>query len=112
MKYAVGFMICVLFIGCSSTQIVSYRPSGSTETPWQITVHKSAGGNTFQLFVDDSLVIEKAVSPKTNSLAVRTEYRSHEVILVATYTSGFLGLGTGHEVHVFVNNDLAAKLKI
>jgi hypothetical protein len=62
--------------------------------------------------INGTVVVEKNVSPTTNSLATRTEYQGQEIILVATYTSGFLGIGTGHEVHVFVNNELAAKLKI
>jgi hypothetical protein len=112
MKYLSFVLASMFLMGCASTQLVSYRPSGSSDAGWQITVNKSASGNTFQLIINDTLVIEKSVSPTTNSLATRTEYRGQEIILVATYTSGFLGIGTGHEVHVFINNELAAKLKL
>jgi hypothetical protein len=112
MKYLFFVIPIILFLGCSSTQMISYRPAGSSEAGWQITVQRSASGNTFQLMINGTVVVEKNVSPTTNSLATRTEYQGQEIILVATYTSGFLGIGTGHEVHVFVNNELAAKLKI
>lgn len=105
-------IILIAVVGCSTSQLVTYRPSGSNETIWQITVKKSAGGATFQLLINGSAVIEKATSPATNSLAARADYQGHEVILVVTYTSGFLGIGTGHEAHVFIDNELAAKVKI
>jgi hypothetical protein len=110
-KIAILFILIAL-IGCASSQLVTYRPAGSSETSWQITVNKSAGGGTFTLLIDNATVIEKSTSPSTNSLAARADYKGYEVIMVVTYNSGFLGVGSGHEVQVFINNEIAAKLKI
>ena len=112
MRHMIAMLVLIAFVGCSSSQLVTYRPSGSTEISWQITVKKSAGGSTFQLMINGATVIEKATSLATNSLAARADFQGHEVILVVTYSSGFLGIGTGHEAHVFIDNELAAKLKL
>ena len=112
MRHILILLFAVLLISCSTSQFVTFRPAGSTETSWQITVTKSAGGATFQLMINGAMVIEKATSPVTNSLAVRNDYQGHEVILVVTYASGLFGIGTGHEAHVFIDNELAAKVKL
>jgi hypothetical protein len=112
MKQIAILLIIVSLIGCTATQLVTYRPAGSTETSWQIAVNKSASGNTFRLLIDEKLVIEKNTSPVTNSLAARGDYQGSEVIMVVTYNSGFLGIGSGHDVQVFINSELAAKLKL
>jgi hypothetical protein len=112
MKHLLAVIALITAFGCATSQLVTYRPSGSSETSWQIMVNKSAGGATFQLTINGAAVIEKSTSPVTNSLAARADYQGHEVILVVTYSSGILGIGTGHEAHVFIDNELAAKLKL
>jgi hypothetical protein len=112
MRQALFLLIILTFISCSTSQLVTFRPSGSEEASWKIMVMQSAGGGTFTLSINDATVIEKKVSSTTNSLATRAEYKGHEVILVVTYSSGFLSLGSGYEAHVFIDNELAAKVKI
>jgi hypothetical protein len=58
------------------------------------------------------LVIDKNASVTTNSLAARAQYRGQEVILLVTYSPGLLGIGSGHEAFVFINNELAGKVKL
>jgi hypothetical protein len=112
MRQVLFLVVILSLISCSTTQLVTYRPAGSEEASWKMMVMQSAGGGTFTLSINDATVIEKKVSPHTNSLATRAEYKGHEIILVVTYSSGFFSLGSGYEAQVFVDNELAAKVKI
>jgi hypothetical protein len=110
MKYFL-IITLLLFVGCATTQFATYRPAGSNESNWQIYVNKSAIGNNFTVTINDSLVIDKSANFFTGSLETRSEYQNKEIKLMVTYTSGFLGIGSGYEAMLFVNNELAGKFK-
>lgn len=112
-KYFPMAMILALVIAaCTSSQFATYRPAGSTEANWQINVlHKKGVTQTFQVVINDSMVIDESPNFFTGNAEAKGKYRDKEIKLIVTYSSGFLGIGAGYEAMVFVSNELAGKFK-
>ena len=104
-------VLAFITIGCASSEFAFYRPSGSTESQWQIKVEKSNIGQNFKVIVNDSTVIDKGANFFTGNLNADGTYRGHKIDLVVTYSSGFLGIGSGYTAMVTVDNELAAQFK-
>jgi hypothetical protein len=111
MKYF-PILFAFILVACTSTQFATYRPAGSNEANWQINVlHTSGVTQHFKVVINDFTVIDEGANVFTGSLEEKGKYRGKEVKLIVTYSSGFLGIGSGYEAMVFINNELAAKFK-
>ena len=101
----------LLIAGCSSSEFVTYRPSGSNKPAWQVKVVKSGIGQNFKVTIDDSTVIDKGANVFTGNLNAEGTYRGNKVELLVTYSTGFLGIGSGYTAIVTIDNEVAGKFK-
>ena len=107
------FIIAVsILVGCTASQLATYRPAGSNDSNWEINVkHTSGVTQNFKVVINDSTVIDASANFFTGRLERKSKYRGEEIKLIVTYSSGFLGFGAGFESIVLVNNEMAGKFK-
>jgi hypothetical protein len=99
----------ILIAACSSSQVLTYRPAGSNEKMWDIRIEKSSIMDQFEVIINDSTVIEETPNMFTNSLDVKSLYRGKEVKLLVNYSTGCLGIGSGYNAILFIDNEMAGQ---
>jgi len=110
--YVVTIIFALAIVGCTSSQFATYRPAGSNDASWEINVYHTDGvTQNFKVVINDSTVIDKGANFFSGNLEEKGKYKGKEVKLIVTYSSGFLGIGTGYEAMVFISNELAGKFK-
>jgi hypothetical protein len=95
-----------LFIaGCYSSKFATCQPPCSNGETWRVRVEKSGLYPTIKVIVNDSTVITKSV-PVFDWKGINTTgtYRGHSVALMATYNSGFFGIGSYYNAIVTIDN--------
>ena len=105
-----AFFALLYFAGCSSSQFALYRPKNS-ENQWNISVSKNAIGK-FTVSINDSIVIAESPGLISHTLEAKGTYQGHEIKLFAVYNSGFLGIGSGWETTIFIENEIATRFKL
>jgi len=108
-KISLLFFALLLF-SCSSSQFVTYRPKDSNNN-WKIDVLHNSVTKNFKVVINDSTVIDKNANFFTGNAEAKGTYENKEVKMIVTFTPGFLGIGQGFEVMVFIENELAGKFK-
>ena len=95
----------LLIAGCYSTKFDTYQPPCSTGETWQVKVEKSGLYPVIKVIVNDSTVIAKS-APVFDWKGINTTetYRGHNVTLMVTYNSGFLGIGSYYSATVTIDN--------
>lgn len=110
--HVVAIIFALAIVGCTSSQFATYRPAGSNEANWEINVYHSSGiTENFKVVINDSTVIDEGANFFSGNLEAKGNYRGKDVKLIVTYSSGFLGIGSGYEAMVFISNELAGKFK-
>ena len=109
MKYFLPVLLLVL-IGCgSSLNITTYRPAGSTESPWRVVAAKSNSGDRVEVSINDSLVCSASIGVFGSSDEATGEYRGHKVVCMLQKTSAFLK--TGLQCIVMIDGEMAGKFE-
>ena len=105
--------ICALlfFAGCSSSQFALYRPKNS-ERQWNVTAKIDHFGNKITVAINDSVVVSDSPGLFSHSFEAKGTYQGNEVKFYAVYNDGFLGIGSGWEITIYVDNEMASKIQI
>ena len=107
MKKMLPFLLLysLLLSGCYSSKLAIYQSACSMDETWQVKVEKSGLYPVMKVIVDDSTVITKKV-PAFDWKGINSTgtYRNHEVTLLVTYNSGFVGIGSYYSAVVTVDN--------
>ena len=110
--YLLALILGLVIAACTSSQFATYRPAGSTESNWQINVlHKSGVTQNFKVVINDSTVIDDDADFFSGDAEAKGMYRSKEVKLMVTHSSGFLGIGEKFTAMVFISNELVGKFE-
>jgi hypothetical protein len=100
----------LLVIGCSAPQMTMFQPKQSAER-WNIQANRTMIGK-ITVTINDSTVITETPGLFSYSFEAKGMYRNHEIKVLANYNQGFLGIGSGWETIIFVDNEMAAKFKL
>jgi len=104
-RLLVIFLFVLLIAGCYSSKYATYQLPCSTDDTWQVKVEKSGLYPVIKVIVNDSTVIAKSV-PALDWKGINTTetYCGHNVTLMVTYNSGFIGIGSYYSATVTIDN--------
>jgi hypothetical protein len=109
MKQLIVFAILAsVIIGCSSSNFASYRPPGSTESPWRVTAEKNAL-NQISVSINDSLVVKGGINIFGSSEELKGTYRGHNVVAMLTKVQKFLS--SGIQCVVLIDGEMVSKFE-
>jgi len=96
-----GFLIA----GCYTSKFATYQTAWSTDETWQVRLEKSGLYSVIKVIVNDSTVITKSV-PALDWKGINTTgtYRGHNIALLVTYNSGFIGIGSYYNAVIIIDN--------
>ena len=110
-KTLLAICALVLLAGCTASQFSLYRPKNS-ERQWNITATKPPMSSKISIAVNDTVVVAESPALFSYSFEAKGMYQGHEVRFYAVYNNGFLGIGSGWETTVFIDNEMAARFKL
>ena len=103
------FALAFVFISCSSSNTAFHNTNSEN---WEVNVkHKSGILESFQVTINDSMVIDESTNFLTGNLDAKGKYRNKNVKLNVIYSTGFLGMSSEYHATVFIDNQLVAKFK-
>ncbi len=110
MKYILPLLAALILIACGSTSnMMTYRPRGSTESAWNVRAEKGNVSNSVQVFINDSLVCEGGPGVFSSDADLKGEYRGHAVTAMVQRSTGLFK--TGIRCMVFIDGELAGKFE-
>lgn len=105
-----GFCATAAFLcSCTSAPVQSYRPSGSTDTAWQIDGDFNPLTKALKVRVNGQEVMAGALSFFGNSAELTGQYQSKPVSASCNQSMGVFTTKT--QCIIFVNNERASTLQ-
>ncbi len=105
--YRIVALFLLLFIACSSTSYVTYRPVGSTDAAWKIEAKWKSFSNHLTVKINGNEVVDTGVYFFLERGSAEGTYKDKNVLAEITKSSG--PFRDKYLVQILVDGELAAQ---
>jgi len=99
----------LLIVACSSSSYLTYRPPGSTESPWKIEAKWNSLADHLTVKIDGQDVLDTGVGFFSGKGEAQGSYQGKKVLAQVIKSSGLLG--DKYTVQIFVEGEMAGQFE-